>query len=362
MRELSARTAQELLEEPITEADWVIEDILPVGAHILAGAPKIGKSWMMLAMGLAVSMGQPFWDYAVCQGAVLYLCLEDTYARVKKRLWKLTNEANDRFYLTNSAATIKDGLAEQIEYFVITHPDLKLVFIDTFQKVRSPTGDSVYAADYGDFSALKAVADKHSLAMVVHHTRKMADEDIMNTVSGSSGITGSADSIWVLKRASRGVGDATLTVTGRDVEFRELKLALRDCRWNLIKRTSDEELEERDIPDCVLKVVEFMRANDVGAWSGSVGKLIDATAVKGATVATFGKFLAQHSVFMRLRGIAYSKKHTGTGKWSHWKEPRMKGVKAMKALMRYSFQLSPPSWLSSHEALRSQEKPLLTSS
>lgn len=314
MRALSARTAQELLEEPINEADWVIEDLLPVGAHILADAPKIGKSWMVLAMGLAVSMGQPFWDYTVCQGAVLYLCLEDTYARVKKRLWKLTDEANDSFYLANSAATIRDGLAEQIEYFVITHPDLKLVFIDTFQKVRSPSGDSIYAADYGDFSALKAVADKHSLAMmVVHHTRKMADEDIMNTVSGSSGITGSADSIWVLKRASRGIGDATLTVTGRDVEFRELKLALRDCRWNLIERTSEKELEERDVPGCVLRVLEFMNAREEGVWNGSVGELIEAAEASGVTTATFGKFLAQHSVFMRLRGIAYSKKHTSTG-------------------------------------------------
>lgn len=314
MRPLAARTAQELLEEPISEADWVIEDLLPVGAHILAGAPKIGKSWMVLAMGLAVSMGRPFWDCAVCQGAVLYLCLEDTYARVKKRLWKLTDEANDSFYLANSAATIKDGLAEQIEYFIVTHPDLKLVFIDTFQKVRSPTGDSIYAADYGDFSALKAVADKHGLAMmVVHHTRKMADEDIMNTVSGSSGITGSADSIWVLKRASRGVGDATLTVTGRDVEFRELKLALRDCRWNLIERTSEEELEEREIPGCVLRVVEFMTESSDELWRGSVSELIEAAVIEGVTTATFGKFLAQHSVFMRSRGVAYSKKHTSTG-------------------------------------------------
>lgn len=211
-------------------------------------------------------------------------------------------------------ATIKDGLAEQIEYFVITHPDLKLVFIDTFQKVRSPTSDSIYTADYGDFSALKSVADKHSLAMmVVHHTRKMADEDIMNTVSGSSGITGSADSIWVLKKASRGAGDATLTITGRDVEFRELKLALRDCRWNLIERTSEEELEERDIPDCVLKVVGFAMEHIGHSWSGSVGELIKAAEVENVTTATFGKFLAQHSVFMRLRGVAYSKKHTSMG-------------------------------------------------
>lgn len=135
----------------------------------------------------------------------------------------------------------------------------------------------------------------------------------MNTVSGSSGITGSADSIWVLKKASRGAGDATLTITGRDVEFRELKLALRDCRWNLIERTSEEELEERDIPECVLKVVEFIMKRDEQSWSGSVGGLMEAAEVEGATAATFGKFLAQRSVFMRLRGVAYSKKRTSTG-------------------------------------------------
>lgn len=314
MLPISARTAQELLEEPIVEADWVIEDLLPVGAHLLAGAPKIGKSWMVLAMGLAVSMGRPFWDYVVCQGEVLYLCLEDTYSRIKKRLWKLTDEANNGFYLANSALTIKEGLTEQIEYFVVTHPDVKLVFIDTFQKVRSPSGDSLYAADYTDFSALKAVADKYGLAlMVVHHTRKMADDDIMNTVSGSSGITGSADSIWVLKKASRCAGDATLTITGRDVEFRELKLTLKDCQWNLIERTSEEELEEREIPDCVLKVIEFIMSCNDNCWRGSIGQLIYEALVNGETSATFGKFLAQHSGFMRLRGVAYSKKHTSGG-------------------------------------------------
>ncbi len=223
-----------------------------------------------------------------------------------KKLWKLTDEASNRFYFANSAAAIRDGLAEQIEYFVITHPDLKLVSIDTLQKVRSPTGDSIYAADYGDFSALKTVADKHSLAMMmVCHTRKMADEDIMSAVSGLSGITGSSDSIWVLKRASRGVGDATHTITGCDVEFPELKLAPRDCRWSLIERTSKEELEEREIPDCVLRAVEFMAANDDKAWCGSVGELIEVAAVEGVTAATFGRLLAQHSIFMRVRGVAY---------------------------------------------------------
>lgn len=314
MRELVARTAQELLEEPIDEADWVIEDLLPVGAHVLAGAPKTGKSWLVLAMGLAVSMGRPFWDYTTRQGGVLYLCLEDTYSRIKKRLWKLTDEASDNFYLANSAASIRDGLTEQIEYFLVTHPNLKLVFVDTFQKVRSPSGDNIYAADYNDFSALKSVADKHGIAMVaVHHTRKIADDDIMNTVSGSSGITGSADSIWVLKRESRGAGNATLTVTGRDVEFMELKLRMKDCQWSLIEQTTEEELEERAVPECVMQVLSFLSEAETMAWQGSVADLMREASVEDATAATLGKFLAQHSCFLLSRGFNYKKKHTSTG-------------------------------------------------
>ena len=97
------------------------------------------------------------------------------------------------------------------------------------------------------------------------------------------------------------------------MEFRELKLALGDCRWSLIERTSEEELEERDILDCVLKVVLFVMKRDDQSWSGSVGGLMEAVEIEGVTAAAFGKFLAQHSVFMRLRGVAYSKKHTSTG-------------------------------------------------
>lgn len=85
--------------------------------------------------------------------------------------------------------------------------------------------------------------------LVVHHTLKMTDDGINDTVSGSSGITESADSIWVLKKALRGAGDATLIITGRDVEFRGLKLALRDCCWNLIEHTSEKSLKSVRYPN-----------------------------------------------------------------------------------------------------------------
>ena len=94
--------------------------------------------------------------------------------------------------------------------------------------------------------------------IAVHHTCKQADSDVMNTVSGTNGITGSADSTWVLSRPNRGATDATLSITGRDVQFQELKLQLKVCIWELVGKTSEEELEECDIPDCVMRTLDFM--------------------------------------------------------------------------------------------------------
>lgn len=205
MAALEVRLASELIQEPPVEADWIIEDLLPLGGHVIAGSPKCGKSWLCLSIGLAVSSGSPFWGFATKKCGVLYLCLEDTYERVKKRLWALSDVASERFFLSNAAPCLGEGLVEQVGGFLDENPDVRLVIVDTFQKVRRPSSDSLYAADYRDFGALKKLADDHAACLIaVHHTRKQADSDVMNTVSGTNGITGSADSTWVLSRPNRG--------------------------------------------------------------------------------------------------------------------------------------------------------------
>lgn len=204
MAALEVRLASELIQEPPVEADWIIEDLLPLGGHVIAGSPKCGKSWLCLSIGLAVSSGSPFWGFATKKCGVLYLCLEDTYERVKKRLWALSDVASERFFLSNAAPCLGEGLVEQVGGFLDENPDVRLVIVDTFQKVRRPSSDSLYAADYRDFGALKKLADDHAACLIaVHHTRKQADSDVMNTVSGTNGITGSADSTWVLSRPNR---------------------------------------------------------------------------------------------------------------------------------------------------------------
>lgn len=129
-------------------------------------------------MGLTVGPGQLFWDCPVCQGVILYLCLGYIYIYIYT--YEKGSECSPMWQtaasiFANSTATTRYGLAEQIEYSVITHPNRKLVIIDAFQKAQGPSGGSIYASGNDDFSSLKAVADKHSPAMtVLRHTHKMA--------------------------------------------------------------------------------------------------------------------------------------------------------------------------------------------
>lgn len=158
------------------------------------------------------------------------------------------------------------------------HPRVGLVIIDTLQRVRPPRADSSYAADYGDLGELKALVDSRGIAVVaVHHTRKMGDADVLNRVSGTTGITGSADSTMVLERASRGSSSATLVATGRDVEHQELRLRFQSRRWELVGRISQEEIEEREVPACGLAVLAF--ALSEGRWSGTTSRLAEAARV-----------------------------------------------------------------------------------
>ena len=134
------------------------------------GAPKIGKSWLALTLCLCVAKGEPLWSFAAQQCSVLYLCLEDSYQRIRCRLLDLTEDAPDTLHFSIIAEQLHGGLEQQIERFLLEHPDTGLVVIDTLQRVRG-SGDSgnPYANDYRDIGALKALADKHRIAILLVH-------------------------------------------------------------------------------------------------------------------------------------------------------------------------------------------------
>ena len=239
MNKLHTITAEDLQNRTYEPTPFLVDELIPEGLHILAGAPKIGKSWLALWLCLCVSQGQPLWNFATTQGEVLYLSLEDSLQRIQTRLFDLTEDAPPTLHFAIMADTLKRGLEQQIEQFLAEHPTTKLVVIDTLQRVRSTGSDSnLYANDYQDIGLLKKLADKQHIAiLLIHHLRKLHDDDPMNMISGSTGLSGAADSTFVLQKNSRLANVASLHCTGRDIPDRTLKLefGVEDHVWKLLE-------------------------------------------------------------------------------------------------------------------------------
>lgn len=207
---LETITASTLMKTEFDPLHFSIEKLLPQGIFILAGSGKIGKSWLALDMCVAVSTGGKLWDYNASHGNVLYLALEDAHPRFQSRL-QLIQEINintEKLHLAISSLGISDGLITQMKEFLCSNPSTKLIVIDTLERIRNTDQDkSMYACDYRDMTALREITNAHAVTLLlVHHTRKMYDPDPLNTLSGSTGLVGAVDGVWVLeKRNASGI-------------------------------------------------------------------------------------------------------------------------------------------------------------
>jgi hypothetical protein len=239
-----------LLTTPLPPTRFIIGGILPQGLHILAGAPKIGKSWLALMICLRVASGEALWDFQVSRGTVLCLCLEDSFTRIQNRLFDIADDAPENLHFAIMSEVIGEGLENQIEDFLNAHPDTVLIVIDTLQRIRKANADiNQYAGDYRDIGILKALADKYRIAiLLVHHLRKMNDDDPMNMISGTTGISGATDSNFVMKKDKRGGNSATLYCVGRDIEYRELRLEFDNNThlWSLVSDSITNEPQPSD--------------------------------------------------------------------------------------------------------------------
>lgn len=221
--------AVDLMATEFPPPRWAIPGLLAEGLTICAGAPKLGKSWMVLNIAVAVaSGGHALGKVPVDPGEVLYLALEDSPRRLQERLKMSLKGAAvpERLHFETEWLPLKDGGAEDLDAWLSRHPDCRLVVIDVLARVRTAAGEKSdrYQTDYMSVEPLKILADRHQTAILcVHHTRKQTAEDFLESVSGTNGLSGAADTTMVLKR-SRTAVDAELYITGRDVE--EQKLAL----------------------------------------------------------------------------------------------------------------------------------------
>ena len=302
--------AETLLSTPMSKTMFIVDGLISQGVNVISGASKIGKSWLMLWLGLQVAQGNSIWGLPTLQCDVLYMSLEDTQRRIKDRLYNLTDSAPDNLYFAVTSGLIGGGLEEQITDFLTEHPATKLVIIDTLQKVRDSKGSTgkagMYGNDYDDISSIKRIADGFNIAiLLVHHLRKLQDsDDPFNDVSGSTGIIGAADTNFILRRKRSG-NAATLLVSGRDVEYQELTLQFNDLVWELVERKNSEDIHKAELPKFLFRVVDFMECRT--EWVGTpviVRELSDDEAV----IAMVDANLQRETILPSEKAFAYKMK------------------------------------------------------
>lgn len=274
---LPAISMQELYENIYPSKGKVIEGLLYTGTYLFAGAPKAGKSFLMMQLAYHVSTGKELWGYPVHQGTVLYLALEDDYRRLQERLYRMFGtESTENLYLSVWAKQLGDGLDEQVQKFVTQHPNTRLVIIDTLQKVRELGEDKYsYANDYEIMSRLKGIADRSKICLLlVHHTRKQQAEDSFDMISGTNGLLGAADGAFLLRKEKRTGNTAILELSGRDQQDQRLHLVRDPERllWRLER--ADTELWQEPV-DPVLVAAAGLVSPDRPEWSGTATELAE---------------------------------------------------------------------------------------
>lgn len=290
-------TAADLGAMVFAEPRWAVPDLLPEGLGILAGRPKMGKSWLALAVGAAVaSGGHALGKIRVSAGDVLYLALEDRERRLKSRLDILLDDAAfpERLHFATTWPR-GDAGASGIRLWLDDHRDARLIVVDTLARFREPDKGkgSAYAGDYDALSGLQSLAiERRVCILLIHHLRKMAADDPMDTISGTLGITGACDAVLVLAR-ERGAADAVLHITGRDIEDAQhaLKWDAPTCLWTILGDAAAVRVsqERRDILALLAGGPAYPKglAEALGKPRGTVRKLLHGM-VHAGEVATTG--------------------------------------------------------------------------
>ncbi|NCT90154.1 AAA family ATPase [Cellulomonas sp. APG4] len=233
------RTGDWLDAQSFPPLSWAVPGIVPEGFGLFTGPPKAGKSWATLGIVLAVAAGgRAFGKVPVGEARpVLLLALEDGDRRLQDRCRRLLGEEPIPTGLHYTTRATPADVLDLTRAWLEQHGDRRpLVVLDTLGKVTPPSlpGESAYARDYRIGGHLKALSDDHpgTTLLVVHHVRKAASEDWMDSTSGTNGLNGAADFTVSLSRP-RNEADGVLRVTGRDVPECEYAITVADGAWTL---------------------------------------------------------------------------------------------------------------------------------
>ena len=303
---------------------------------------------MALQMCIAITSGEMFMEYPTNKHGCMYLALEDSYYRLKDRLSKMRPNSlfSKEFYMGIKAQTMDSGLFDQLQEELTEHPTIKLVIIDTLQKIRGQVrkNELAYATDYRELGKLKEFADSHKICiLLIHHLRKMADEnDVFNMISGSNGIMGVCDSIFIIYKKKRTDEMASLHMTGRDIRQQDIVINFNKKTYNWEIMQSPEELakereRQRLEEDPLVITLKRLIEPSPHKWEGTASDLVKAIYdVTGSAhcggYRELGKKITDMDCSLYSLGIQHSSKRSG-------KERRHIFTKATKKVFHEQFDM-----------------------
>ena len=278
--------------------------IIPEGCCILAGQPKIGKSFLVLAIALAAASGDRVLGVEVQHRPVLYLALEDDARRLQSRAHVLRDDEplpEEFYYLTREHASNAMDIAGT---WVGAHTDSKpMVIVDTLEKVRGARGNNPYADGYKAGTALQSLLSPGGGVLAVHHTRKGESDDFLDDVSGTLGLVGSVDTVITLKRKRTDVA-ATLSVTGRDVDEMVYHVTFVDGKWKADGSDLSDaarKANEGNLGDTMRAVLQLVNARS----STIAADVVDTLGLKEDTSRQYLRRLAERGLIERIGTGAY---------------------------------------------------------
>jgi len=291
--------AADLIALTLAPLRWVVPDLLPEGTTIIAAEPKVGKSCLVYQIAVEVSIGGDLLGRRVTPGSVLYLALEDGQRRGRDRLLAALagrTMPRGRLGVRWSSNLIGQGLEQDIEKWLDAHPDAVMVAIDTLGKVRPPgTGKrGAYEVDVEALAGLQNLFRDRPVALaIVHHARKAGSDDFLTSVSGTYGITGSADTIVVIRR-KRLEKFGTIYVTGRDIADAEISVEFDELTWRAAPGAlSAASFERTEVYEVIRRrgpVFAKSIADEIGKDRSNVQHRIDGLVASGAVMRTSGGY------------------------------------------------------------------------
>lgn len=373
----SSIDAVDLLALDIPPLEWIVPDLVPEGTTILAGPPKLGKSCLVYQIAVEVAMGGELLGRDITQGDVLYLALEDGKRRGQTRLRASLGDRpmpRGRLEVRWSASKIGAGLEEELLDWLDAHPLARLVAVDTLQRVRgrSDSRRNAYEVDVEDLGRLQSLfRDRAVGLLVVHHSKKDAGDDFLASVSGTYGITGSADTTLVIQR-KRLEAFGKLVVTGRDVEEVEQAVQFNGMTWSMAPRSlaeaSFEQAEVYKVIEAQGPVFPAAIATAIGSERTAVQHLVEKLVAVGSVVRTTGGYVTT-AVRVVGGGVSEQAENDDSAHSAH-SEPRARahaGVPAHSAHSAHSGEVDGVSPVSgdtrnahAHPRERRPNQPVLT--